>query len=120
MTLRSILALALILYPSARASGQIPAGMKVGLSQYLQNGYDGLKANVVAAANKMPEADFGFRPSTMPEDVCASARAHRRLPVRYVRQPEGPAESDGEPQSRERAGDQGGRHQGPAGFVRLL
>jgi hypothetical protein len=67
MTLRSIVALALILYPSARASGQIPAGMKVGLSQYLQAGYDGLKSNVVAAANKMPEADFGFRPSTMPE-----------------------------------------------------
>ena len=45
MTLRSILALALILYPSARASGQIPAGMKVGLSQYLQAGYDGLIAS---------------------------------------------------------------------------
>jgi hypothetical protein len=67
MTLRSMLALSLILYPSAGASGQIPPGMKVGLTQYLQGSFEGLRANVVPAANKMPEADFGFRPSTMPE-----------------------------------------------------
>jgi DinB superfamily len=67
MTLRSMLALVLILCPSAPAAAQIPPGMKVGLSQYLQAGYDGLKSNVIAAANKMPEGDFGFRPSTMSE-----------------------------------------------------
>jgi DinB superfamily len=67
MTLRSILALVLILDPSARASGQIPPGMKVGLTQYLQGSYDGLTSSVITAANKMPEADFGFRPSTMSE-----------------------------------------------------
>jgi hypothetical protein len=67
MTLRSVVALVLILYPSARASSQIPPGMKVGLTQYLQGSYDGLKSNVIKAANKMPEADYGFRPSTMSE-----------------------------------------------------
>ena len=67
MPQRSILVLALVLCSSAHASAQIPPGMKVGLSQYLQAGYDGLKTTVMTAANKMPEADFGFRPSTMPE-----------------------------------------------------
>jgi hypothetical protein len=67
MTLRSILVLILVLFPSTRAAAQIPPGMKVGLSQYLQGGYDGLKSTVLTAANKMPEADFGFRPSTMAE-----------------------------------------------------
>ncbi len=67
MTLRSILALAVILSSSVHASGQIPPGVKVGLSQYLQAGYDGLKLRVTKSPNKMPWADFGFRPSTMPE-----------------------------------------------------
>lgn len=67
MTLRPILALVLVLCSSAWASAQIPPGMKVGLTQYLQGGYEGLKASVIVAANKMPEPDFGFRPSTMPE-----------------------------------------------------
>lgn len=64
---RSILACVAILAVSTPAMAQVPPGMKVGLTQYLQAGYDGLKASVQAAANKMPEADFGFRPSTMPE-----------------------------------------------------
>lgn len=46
---------------------QIPAGQKVGLVVYLKAGYTGLKQNLIAAAEKMPEADYGFKPGTMPE-----------------------------------------------------
>jgi hypothetical protein len=67
MNLRVIGLVVLILSGPCLASAQIPAGMKVGLSQYLQSGYEGLKSNVVGAADRMPETDFGFRPSTMPQ-----------------------------------------------------
>ena len=49
------------------ASAQIPAGQRVSLSTYLKAAYAGLKANLMAAAQEMPEADYGFKPSTMPE-----------------------------------------------------
>ena len=45
----------------------IPAGMKVGLSIYLQAGYGGLKAELSEAADMMPESDYGFRPGAAPE-----------------------------------------------------
>ena len=45
----------------------IPAGMKVGLSMYLQAGYDGLKSELSEAADMMPESDYGFRPGAAPE-----------------------------------------------------
>jgi hypothetical protein len=43
------------------------AGQKVGLATSLQRGYAGLKANFTAAADKMPEADYNFKPGTTPE-----------------------------------------------------
>lgn len=46
---------------------QPPAGRKVGLAMGRQLGYGGSKANLVAEAEKMPEADFGFQPGSMPE-----------------------------------------------------
>jgi hypothetical protein len=45
----------------------IPAGMKVGLSMYLQAGYGGLKSELSEAADMMPESDYGFRPGVAPE-----------------------------------------------------
>ena len=45
----------------------IPAGMKVGLSMYLQAGYGGLKSELSEAAEMMPESDYGFRPGAAPE-----------------------------------------------------
>jgi hypothetical protein len=39
----------------------------VGLVVYLKAGYTGLKQNLIAAAEKMPEADYGFKPGAMPE-----------------------------------------------------
>jgi hypothetical protein len=49
------------------ASAQTPAGRKIGLIQYLQTSYAGTKRNLVAAAEKMPDADYGFKPSQMSE-----------------------------------------------------
>ena len=46
---------------------QQPAGRRVGLAMVLQLSYGGIKADLVAAAEKMPEADYGFRPGSMPE-----------------------------------------------------
>jgi hypothetical protein len=43
----------------------IPAGQKIGLGRYLQAGYGGLKMDLTEAADKMPEADYGFKPSSM-------------------------------------------------------
>jgi hypothetical protein len=49
------------------AAQPIPAGMKVGLSMYLQAGYGGLKSELSEAADMMPESDYGFRPGAAPE-----------------------------------------------------
>ena len=43
------------------------AGQKVGLATSLQRGYAGIKANFTAAAEKMPEADYSFKPGSTPE-----------------------------------------------------
>jgi DinB superfamily len=40
---------------------------KVDLVGYLQGGYAGLKADLTAAAEAMPGADYGFKPTSMPE-----------------------------------------------------
>src|SRR3981189_589632 len=62
MTVPSALALA------SMASAQAPpAGQKIGLATSLQRGYAGIKANFTAAAEKMPEADYGFKPRSTPE-----------------------------------------------------
>ena len=52
---------------ASTAFAQIPAGQKVGLVNYLKAGYGGMKVNITAAAEKMPEANYGFKPGTMPE-----------------------------------------------------
>jgi len=47
---------------------QPPAGgQKIGLATSLQRGYAGLKTNFTQAAEKMPEADYGFKPGSTPE-----------------------------------------------------
>jgi len=58
----------LVLVVGTVTAGQpIPAGMKVGLPEYLRFGYQGIKQNLLRAAEKLPEADYGFRPGSMPE-----------------------------------------------------
>ena len=57
-----------LLAVSALLSAQMPqAGQKVGLATSLQRGYAAFKRNFTAAAEKMPESDYGFKPGSTPE-----------------------------------------------------
>src|SRR5256885_11277235 len=51
---------------SQAPGGQMP-GQKIGLATSLQRGYAGFKTNFTQAAEKMPEADYSFKPGTTPE-----------------------------------------------------
>jgi hypothetical protein len=51
---------------AAFAQGQAPQG-PVTLTMSLQRSYAAIKSNLTAAAEKLPEADYGFKPSSMPE-----------------------------------------------------
>ena len=55
-----------ILLFAAVAGGQPAAGRKVGLALGLQLSYAGSKANLLAEAEKMPDADFAFKPDRKP------------------------------------------------------
>jgi len=51
---------------SPAAVAQEPsARQRIGLVQYLQASYAGIKRDLVAAAEKMPDAGYGFKPSQM-------------------------------------------------------
>jgi hypothetical protein len=53
---------------AAAAFSQPPAaGQKVGIATSLQRSYAGIKANLTQAAEKMPEADYAFKPGSTPE-----------------------------------------------------
>jgi hypothetical protein len=56
----------MMLLPSV-AIAQQPAGRKAGLATVLQLSYQGIKADLIAEAEKMPEADYGLQPGGMPE-----------------------------------------------------
>jgi DinB family protein len=51
----------------SQAPGGQMQGQKIGLATSLQRGYNGFKTNFSAAAEKMPEADYGFKPGSTPE-----------------------------------------------------
>jgi hypothetical protein len=63
------LASAAVLLVAPLAFTQPPAGggQKIGLATSLQRGYAGFKRNFTAAADKMPEADYSFKPGSTPE-----------------------------------------------------
>ena len=68
MTRSACLSLGSLLFAATTASAQfIPAGQKVGLVAFMQAGYAGLKMNLTQAAEKMPEADYASKPSSMAE-----------------------------------------------------
>jgi hypothetical protein len=53
---------------ASAASAQGPAQQgPVSLSMSLQRSYAAIKNNLMLAAEKLPEADYGFKPSSMPE-----------------------------------------------------
>jgi hypothetical protein len=60
-------AVALMFVGFAFAQGGQMQGQKIGLATSLQRGYAGLKTNFTAAAEKMPDADYNFKPGTTPE-----------------------------------------------------
>lgn len=51
----------------SQAPGGQMQGQKIGLATSLQRGYAGFKTNFIAAAEKMPEADYNFKPGSTPE-----------------------------------------------------
>jgi len=63
------LASAAVLLVAPLAFTQPPSGggQKIGLATSLQRGYAGFKTNFTAAAEKMPEADYTFKPGSTPE-----------------------------------------------------
>ncbi len=59
---------AAVLLVAPLAFTQPPAGgQKIGLATSLQRGYAGFKTNFTQAAEKMPEADYSFKPGSTPE-----------------------------------------------------
>lgn len=66
MIYRMVMAVAVIAASVVGAEAQIPPGMKVGLVEYLQSGYEGMKSTITSTVERMPEADFGFRPGSQP------------------------------------------------------
>ena len=57
--------LSVVLSLSLAAQGPAPA--TTNLPQYLQRAYNGIKNNLTRAADMLPESDYGFKPSSMPE-----------------------------------------------------
>ena len=51
----------------AQPPGGAQGGQKIGLATSLQRGYAGLKANLTEEAEKMPEADYSFKPGSTAE-----------------------------------------------------
>src|SRR5438477_9878627 len=51
----------------AQAGGGQMQGQKIGIATSLQRGYAGYNNNFTAAAEKMPEADYTFKPGSTPE-----------------------------------------------------
>src|SRR5258708_29530166 len=72
------IASAAVLLVAPLAFTQPPAGgQKIGLATSLQRGYAGFKTNFTQAAEKMPEADYTFKPGSTPEArTYAQAIAH--------------------------------------------
>lgn len=52
---------------SSVAFSQMPAGQKINLATSLQRGYANIKTNLTQEADKMPEADYSFKPGSTPE-----------------------------------------------------
>jgi DinB superfamily len=71
MKLGLFLISSLVIVAALAAAPQPPAGaqggQKIGIAQSLQNGYNNLKRNLTGAADKLSEADYSFKPGTMPE-----------------------------------------------------
>jgi hypothetical protein len=57
----------LLIAPLAFTQPPAGGGQKIGLATSLQRGYAGFKTNFTQAAEKMPAADYSFKPGSTPE-----------------------------------------------------
>ena len=57
----------LMLFALSSAAQAPAAGQRVGLATSLQRAYGTLKGNLTQAAEKMPEANYGFKPASDPD-----------------------------------------------------
>ena len=57
----------LVVFAVSTAAQAPAAGQKVGLATSMQNAYATLKGNLTQAAEKMPEANYGFKPAPDPD-----------------------------------------------------
>ena len=57
----------LMLFAVSSAAQAPSAGEKVGLATSLQRAYGTLKGNLTQAAEKMPDANYGFKPASDPD-----------------------------------------------------
>jgi hypothetical protein len=93
MSWSSFLTVAWVL-AAAGQSPQVPK--KVDLIAYLQGGYTAIKADLTSAAEAMPEPDYGFKPTSMPdvrtfgETILHVASAHFRMCARLRGVPDEP------------------------------
>jgi DinB family protein len=53
--------------PPAAPAQTPPTGQKIGLAASIQRSYAGIKMNLTQNAEKMPDADYNFKPGSMPE-----------------------------------------------------
>ena len=53
--------------PPAGGGRMMQGGQKIGIATSLQRGYNGFTTNFTQAAEKMPEADYTFKPGSTPE-----------------------------------------------------
>jgi uncharacterized damage-inducible protein DinB len=63
MRMRALMTTALFLLAAATAFAQAPGGARVGLAAGLKQAYAFAKTNVTQSAEKMPEADYAFKPT---------------------------------------------------------
>ena len=60
--------MAVLMLFAVSAAAQAPkAGEKVGLAASMQRAYNTLKGNLTQAAEKMPEANYAFKPASDPD-----------------------------------------------------
>ena len=60
------LAAAMIVFAVLAAAQAPVAGQKQGLAASMQTAYSTLKGNMTQAAEKMPDANYGFKPGSDP------------------------------------------------------
>lgn len=66
--MRVVCVMCAVVMTAGVASAQGPAQQgPVSLTVSLQRSYAAIKTNLTLAADKLPEADYGFKPSSMPE-----------------------------------------------------